>query len=88
MKLTYNCSAWGCNVEIVSGGPSKQTQLPILQVVRLTLSRSEIALVVCLKSASAAVVIAVSLPATRSVVDAVLGILVEQLVSLFEPDGD
>jgi hypothetical protein len=59
-----------------------------VRVVRLTLSRSEIALVVCLKSASAAVVIAVSLPATRSVVDAVLGILVEQLVSLFESGGD
>ena len=42
----------------------------------------------CLKSASTAVVIAVSLSATRSVGDVDLRILVEELVNLFESDED
>ena len=50
-------------------------------VVRLTLSRSEIALLVCSKSASAAVVIAASLSATRSVGDVDLRMMVEELVN-------
>ena len=50
---------------------------PVSLVARETLSRSEIALIVCMNSASAAIDIASSLSVTRSVVDATLGILVE-----------
>ena len=48
--------------------------------VQLTLSRSEIASFVCLNSASAAVLIAVSLSATRSAMELALGILVKELI--------
>jgi hypothetical protein len=43
---------------------------------------------VCLNSASAAVVIAVSLSATRSAIELALGILVKELMTLFESDED
>ena len=70
-----------CCTEICVHGYSYFQDMCPYRVVRLTLSRSEVALVVCLESASAAVVIVASLSATRSVVDAILGILVGQLMS-------
>ena len=56
--------------------------------MRLALSRSVVALLVCLKSASTAVDIAASISATRSVGDVDLSMMVEGLMILFYLDED